>query len=235
MRQRVFVCAIVLGLVSMSGVLFAAVGADFDMKITPADTVFGVPAAPVGGSGSVAMKALFTTRIDTVQGWSFGVKLNAGTVDAVKITEIAKTPEVLTIKAGAKADFNTTSFYAAADLANKVADCDPATPCTGIDAAAFTQGVVVDFVQTINLNATTDFPMVAFTVNATGQPGDACEVVFTDAVGSPPVATVAVHGGASIAPTVQTKATISSSRRFAHRPPPSRSTSRAPRPRRART
>jgi hypothetical protein len=209
--------AVALGLLGAGGALFGATS-DFDMKIGPAAAGIGVP--PAGGSGDVDMQALLTTRVDAVQGWSFGVMLDtdAMTADTAKITMVAKSDGVLHLKSGAKADFSTTSIYAAGDLENKVNDCDPVpaagTPptivCDNVDAVAFTQGVVIDFMQgpANVLNVTTDFPMVAFTVNATGQPDDTCDVIFTSGVGSPPVATVVVLGGGSFAPEVQAKATI---------------------------
>ena len=126
MQRRMVLIAVAIGLLSAGGALYAAVGTDFDMKILPAAAT-----AYTGAAKTVNLSSTLTTRIDLVQGWSFGVKLEGDPDVTAKIVSVAKSAQVMTVKAGAKADFNTTSYFAAGDLANKVADCDPATPCSG--------------------------------------------------------------------------------------------------------
>jgi len=116
----------------------------------------------------------------------------------------------------ARSPTSTTRRSSADDLANAAGKADQTTGVasipSGTNCAAVTQGIVIDFMQGISLNAPTDFELATLTVAISGTMGDvaaeAGRVVFTDAVGNPATPTVVVHGGASIAPAVQEPAVI---------------------------
>jgi len=201
MTGRTFAVALAVLLVGTSALWGAATGADFDLKIVPQTTELNAPAG-----GTVDLTVQLTTRVDNTQGWSFGVLLETEGDATGSITNVKIAEDVLTVKGGQPADFSTTSYYAAGDLANKVADCEP--ECSGIEAVAVTQGVVIDFMQKVDLPITDALDLVDLSVQAAGSEGSKVTLSFTDQVGSPPVQTVVVHSGASITPDVLAGAEI---------------------------
>ncbi len=199
--KRALVLGLAVGLIGITGVLNAADSSNFALKIVPAAS----EVAQAGGT--VDLSVQLTTTVEDTQGWSFGVLLETDAGVTASITRVARAADVEAVKDGDVADFNTTSYYTAADLANKAGDCEPA--CDGIDAVGFTQGVVIDFMQKVSLPAVEDFALVDCTVQASGPAdGSAARLSFTNELGSPPVQTVAVHGGASIPPATQEGAQI---------------------------
>jgi len=203
MRRKILVLA-VCGFFGLSGAVFAATGADFGLKIV-------LDKADAGTTATVGGQVTLTTAVEGVQGWSFGVLLEADPGVTASITRVARAADVEAVKDGDPADFNTTSYFTAADLANKAGDCEPA--CEGIEAVGFTQGVVIDFMQKVSLPAVEDFGLVDFQVaeNASGLEPNASGQVrlnFTNELGTPAVTTVLVHGGASIPPEAQEGGTL---------------------------
>jgi len=197
MKQRIFILTLVIAFVGTLTVLNAQTPEDFEMKILPASTESTSPA-------NVKLQVTLTTAIDGTQGWSFGVILDADAGVTAAVTEVSIAEGVMQINNGNPADFKTTSWFTAADLANPGGGCDPT--CTGLSAAAVTQGVVISFTQQASLIASEDFGLVDLKVEAVADDpipeGETREVRvdFTNDVGTPPVATVAVHSGASIPP-----------------------------------
>jgi hypothetical protein len=100
-------------------------------------------------------------------------------------------------------------LYAAGDLTNPTADCKDA-PCEGVNGGAFNQGITIDIMTIITLPTTTEGVTIAdFDVTLdSGTVGDELVMAFSDDVGSPKIATVAVHGGLSYAPDTQTGASV---------------------------
>ena len=203
MKQRIFILTLVLAFVGTLTILNAQTAEDFEMKVLPGATETTSPA-------DVDLSVTLTTKIDGTQGWSFGVILDADEGVTAAITEVSIAEGVMQINNGNPADFKTTSWFTADDLAHPGGACDPT--CSDLNAAAVTQGVVISFTQAASLVTSTDFGLVDLKVHAEADLGadetKEVRVDFTDDVGTPPVATVAVHSGASIAPAVLEGAVI---------------------------
>ena len=209
MKQFTLVALAVLCAASM--VWAQATGADFDLKMTPAATVLK---APVGAaaSGTVACGVVLDSRVNGLQGWSFGLKLEPAAGVDMNISKVALAQAALKAACGKAFGYVNTSYFASTNLAV------PAGPVPGdgaaadglADCAAVTQGVVVDMMQVCSLGVTTGLRIIDLTVEVSGTVGaaasEAGRLAFTETVGSPPTAIVMVYGGASITPDVQAPA-----------------------------
>jgi len=188
-----------------------ATGADFDLKMTPAATVLKAPVGEVA-SGTVACGVVLDSRVNGLQGWSFGLKLEPAAGVDMNISKVALAQAALKAACGKAFGYVNTSYFASTNLAV------PAGPVPGdgaaadglADCAAVTQGVVVDMMQVCSLGVTTGLRIIDLTVEVSGTVGaaasEAGRLAFTDTVGSPPTAIVMVYGGASITPNVQAPA-----------------------------
>ncbi|HNR98496.1 MAG TPA: hypothetical protein PKX48_09400 [Planctomycetota bacterium] len=205
------VLLVVVALCAASMVWAQATGADFDLKMTPAATVLK---APVGAtaSGTVACGVVLDSRVNGLQGWSFGLKLEPAAGVDMNISKVALAQAALKAACGKAFGYVNTSYFASTNLAV------PAGPVPGdgaaadglADCAAVTQGVVVDMMQVCSLGVTTGLRIIDLTVEVSGTVGaaasEAGRLAFTNTVGSPPTAIVMVYGGASITPDVQAPA-----------------------------
>ncbi|NMD34251.1 MAG: hypothetical protein GYA73_00050 [Planctomycetes bacterium] len=205
------VLLVVVALCAASMVWAQATGADFDLKMTPAATVLK---APVGAtaSGTVACGVVLDSRVNGLQGWSFGLKLEPAAGVSMNISKVALAQAALKAACGKAFGYVNTSYFASTNLAV------PAGPVPGdgaaadglADCAAVTQGVVVDMMQVCSLGVTTGLRIIDLTVEVSGTVGaaasEAGRLAFTNTVGSPPTAIVMVYGGASITPDVQAPA-----------------------------
>jgi len=159
-------------LVSMAA---ATVLAD-DYQVT-----FGV----TGGQGyhgqTMASKAFISTDTE-LQGWSFGIRWEAGLVGLVSH---ARGLALETVNHGNPADFISI-------------ESNP------VDGPGITQGVVVSFMQTAVLPVGQNYEVLSMVFSLEGKPvGDEPIVTrarFTEDLGLPPVAVVYVVGGNSYAP-----------------------------------
>lgn len=174
--------------------------------------VLGVCAAACGAFGATAddfalkMEKLSDTQIMVVaswkvnglQGWSFGICHSAAQAaigacaggvytdctDAnTKCPSVVCTQQLLTAKTGGPPQFVSINAFD-----------------TGI-----TQGVVVDFMQVVSLNAADRFELmtIAYTLKAASAP-----LEFCNTLGSPATDTVFVHEGNSIAPATKDGVTL---------------------------
>lgn len=200
--KRVLVRALVLGLVGTTGALYAATGDDFEFKAV------ATPASVPAPGGSVSVDIILATDVDGTEGWSLGMILDADPGVTASITGLAYSPQVKTVKAGDPPDFAVLEWYDAGDPGTK-GICDMGQPCVGINAAAFTQAIVVDLMEVVTMPATPGIVVLEATVDVAGPPGTEARLSFTDDVGTPAVSTVVSHGGPSFPPSVQQGATIS--------------------------
>jgi hypothetical protein len=159
------------------------------------------------GSASQNLVVTVTSTIDAVQGWSFGVQTDADAGATMSITDAAIAGDVLALKNGAPADFKTTVLFL-----NPVTD--PATTTavdisvTGQDGYGLTQGVVIDFMAQVTMDASTQNAAeltvtLEGTVGGRDDPNLCGRLIFTNDLGSPPTATVVVVGGASLPPITE--------------------------------
>ena len=127
MKQFTLVALAVLCAASM--VWAQATGADFDLKMTPAATVLK---APVGAtaSGTVACGVVLDSRVNGLQGWSFGLKLEPAAGVDMNISKVALAQAALKAACGKAFGYVNTSYFASTNLAV------PAGPVPGDGAAA---------------------------------------------------------------------------------------------------
>ncbi len=191
--------------------IWTATGDDFDMEIVKAGTdaqhEIEIPAG-----GTVDLTVLLTTRTDGTQGWSLGVGLDADPGVSAAITSFWF--DELRIEMVQEPTAFTLHWYTQDDPPQRMGPYGYYDlPIYGIEAGSFSLGEAVDMLNPSHaLPATDDVHLIAFTVSAEADlaEGETAEarVEFTDDFGSTPFATVVAHGGMSIAPAVQTPATI---------------------------
>ncbi len=172
------ICAVVA---LVAGGLCAQTPQDFAMKIESVDA----NTARVVGSWSIA----------GVQGWSWGVchdpafaslgecvgqSYSVADVCSGACARITCPPDMLTLRNGAKPDFNTVNVYANGVL----------------------QGVVIDFMQVITMPVTARVEMLTLRYDLTAP---WLNLEFCNTLGLPPTDVVVVVGGRGIAPAVQEK------------------------------
>ncbi len=199
MRMRLSERVLVVAILSFAALLYGAVPEDFDFTMEP-------PSVEVSAEGGVVhFEILITTRIDETQGWSMGAILETDPDVTASITALGMGIMIETINEGAPAEFQAFNYYAAGDLQNVIGSCSLADdPCVGINAGAFAYGLTIDILTLVTLDASPDGIVFADgTIEASGVEGQEARLVFSDDVGDPAIATVAVHGGFSIAPGVQ--------------------------------
>ncbi len=114
------------------------------------------------------------------------------------ITGMRISEDVLSLRQGAGAGFVSLTYYNADEMhAPGAVIPSDGTPTTGLDAAALSFAVLVDFNQLSSLDATTGFETVALTVSVSGQAGslpiEAGRVLFSDDVGAPPGTVEVAH------------------------------------------
>ena len=130
-----------------------------------------------------------------IQGWSWGVCHPEGSVSICTMAgmatncdqlcpEVTCTQDLLTVNNGQPAAFNNMSVY----------------------AGGMTQGVVIDFMTIVTLPARErfEFMQIQYTLHGV----ESAEINFCNTLGGPPVDTVFVVGGASIAPATMVGTTI---------------------------
>jgi hypothetical protein len=152
--------------------------------------------------GSVNFAVELTTLIDETQGWSLGALLTGA---PAVITDLRQGTPIETIKEGDPADFEALNWYAPGDLATSQGSCSLADgACAGIAAGAFNQGITIHILTLITIPATDDLEIVAGTIAVDpGTEGEVATLEFSNDVGQPAIATVAVFGGLSFEPSVQ--------------------------------
>ncbi len=140
----------------------------------PDDNVFSVP-ANIGAyvDGTFSVTTVFDNGIADAQGWSYGLCHDPAlaTVDSVDLADTA------TVKNGSPADFIEMTIY----------------------LQGFTQGVVICFTGCATVApGTVGFQMATGNYTAIAEGNGSIE--FCGILGTPPVAVVAVYGGASLIP-----------------------------------
>ncbi|MGB1070515.1 MAG: hypothetical protein ACPG1Z_02525 [Planctomycetota bacterium] len=135
----------------------------------------GSGTAPEGGSGTLSMT--MDNSGQDIAGWSFGV-CNDTSVATVSAANSGADTE--TAKNGSAPDFNQISVF----------------------PEGATQGVVLCFTGCAVVADTSGFEML--TVDYDGIAEGTTDIAFCDTLGAPPVATVVVVNGASLAPTQNT-------------------------------
>lgn len=214
MKQTVYL--LVFALIATCSLSWAA-DSDFEMAITVGEaTISGAPNSVA--SGEIPFEITFTSHIEEVTGWSLGVKVEPEEGVTMAITSVGSTAELDVVNNGAAPGFFSYKAFDA-DQAALAANCANGE-CDGITASGFTQGIVIDMMMTYTLPIGT-IAVSQGTVQIEGTVVDAdpetCEplatpltgsLVFTDELGDPATATLAVYGGNSFPPAVQTPATI---------------------------
>lgn len=175
---------LLLGACAVACVAFAASESDFALKMEKI------------ADDQVALTASW--KVDGLQGWSYGVCHDADkaaigncgnkafgdcAAAATGCPAIACSTDLLTAKAGQPPTYVSINLYEG-DAAGK-------------KPGGLTQGVVIDFMQVVSLNATTrfEFMKIKYTLKAASAP-----VRFCTVLGSPPVDNVFVFNGDSFGP-----------------------------------
>lgn len=129
-----------------------------------------------GAQGSqVTVQSIFNNSEGPVQGWSFGVCDVAGAVEASAAISGSTT---MTVKNGSEADFLSLE----------------------LEPGGVTMGVVIDFLSMVTLPTGAGYEIADITYDLVGAPDATYSLTYCDSIGSPPVATVYVIGGASLFP-----------------------------------
>ncbi len=168
---------------------------DATLRIEPA-AVF----MPEAGAAKEFLVQL-TTRRARASGWAFGIKVDPDPGAAMAITRLAVPDELLRVKNETPADFIGFNWFHADDLQNEGAICE--TTCDGIQAAGFTQGVVIDLTQQVSLPVTAVFPVARLTASASGTEGQVARLVFTDELGNPQIRTAVVFDNGPVIPATK--------------------------------
>ncbi len=180
---------------------WGATGDDFEFEIVMAGTTDQHEIQLPAPGGVVDLEVLFSSRIEGVQGWSLGVVLETAAGVTASITALRQGRNLETVNYGGQLDFEALRWYAAGDLATIQGSCSIEDgPCQDINAGAFAQGITVPLwcIKTIRLYR--DVVAVSFRVHVDGPPGGEVCAQFSDTVGKPAIATVAIHGGLSYPP-----------------------------------
>lgn len=125
--------------------------------------------------GQVTVQALLDNDQGDVQGWSFGICDVPGAVVAVDAVAGAT---MATINNGDEADFVSLE----------------------LETGGVSMGVVIDFFSMSTLGTGTGYEIVDLTYDLIGAPDATYNLSYCDTLGSPPIATVYVIGGASLVP-----------------------------------
>ncbi len=217
-----------LAVCAAAGVAWGAMSADIVFEVLPAETV--LPPSPDAVT-AVTLEVAISTAVDGMQGWSLGILCQNSGAEKFFIANAYEHPDLATF-AGAgytggtlvpgRPSFDTINYYTAEDLVNYAAQAEVPNlymnggfvlndSINGVPGewAAVTQGVVLDLFLMYTLPASENFGALAIELGVQGEAPASGSVVFSDAIGSPPTAVVAVFGGYSYPPSVAAPAEIS--------------------------
>ncbi len=152
-----------------------------------------------------------------VRGWSFGIILANSGGAASSIALVSANERLATAGPnGGRPSFEQINCYAAGDSANVAAGSSGGSSVEG-SFDAVTQAVVLDYDQVAEIPATVaTLPCLDLELLVTGTDAGSTSLVFSDGVGSPPIAVKTVIGSPAfpageirgIAPTVRKSATV---------------------------
>lgn len=138
------------------------------------DYTFSATDASGSPGDAISSSATMDNAGGDVQGWSFGVCHDEA---ALTIGDAVSGADTATSNAGGTPDFEQISTY----------------------SGGATQGVVLCFTGCATIGHVSGFEMLAMSYTITGTSDT--DICFCDSLGTPPVSTVVVVGGGSIAPT----------------------------------
>lgn len=131
--------------------------------------------APAGGSATSSVLYTNFSISEPIQGWSFGLCNDAALLAPSGVVDGSATAG---LNGGAGPDFNQVNLF----------------------PDGWTVGVVVSFVGTDTLPPGLDDELNVATYDVLGNEGDSADLCFCDTLGDPPVVSVVVIDGASLAP-----------------------------------
>jgi hypothetical protein len=231
-------CALVVIIAAVVATAADPTPEDFALRILPEQIV--LPDSPDEAT-SVDLEVTVSTAIAGVQGWSFGILAENNGLTQFYIENAREHPDLQAVAGEdftlysifpGRPTFDAINFYVAGQLDRIGAMAR--TPNTEMDPhpehdtadgvpgtwAAVIQGCIIDFGCKLELPVTENFGVMALRVKAQGQAPNSGRLVFSKAIGTPPVDVTFVWNGYSyephekaddvyIPPAIQSPSTIS--------------------------